>query len=190
MAAQENTSAATPSTGIQFVNLGANVTEEERKRHQRLIRSAAMKKFRDEQKKSKSKAQGPNVQEAKSVVGSQHIFQVEKAKTGPSRNPQSYGAHITSAYGQEDVQLASISHIENSTHLTTIHSLGEPEAETGEIVPESSKKDEESKADESYVTSKELINFLGAGSSDPFYAFPGGTSPDAGYLIDHCRLYH
>lgn len=188
MAAQQSRSADAPPGGLQFVNLGANVTEEDRKQHQRLIRSAAMKKFRDEQKKSKSKDQAPKVQEAKSVVGKEHIFLVEKAKPGRSRNPQKDDAHVSPTYVQEDIHSSNVSRSTDSASPTLVHPVAEPKTETGEIVPGLNKDDEGSKAENSVITSKELINFLGAGRSDPFYAFPGGASPDAGYLIDHCKL--
>lgn len=180
---ESNKAKATPNSphSLQFVNISANGTsEEERHRHQRMVRSAAMKSFRREQKSKQDGKKGKSGSRSSTATPSDtdpskasirrvtfpDIPPVSSAEQTESSSPsdgvvseRSWPTGVSPVFGELDINSVDLSmhpHTEQSTAL---------------VVPQSSP----------------TFSYLGAGRGDPFQLYTENAGSHAGELIDHCK---
>lgn len=181
-------STPSPTPNLQFVNIIASgVSEGEKKRQKRVVRSAAMKSFRREQK-------------------SQQVQKKEKGKAEPKSAPASLPGATQHNVIQQHGYFPEVSLVAGSGEQTDISSqsdgymsehswftAGSPALGDLNIEDVNSNSNHVDlwtimPPESPFINQTGYVDYLGAGSGDPFDTSIRDAGPQAEALLDHCKF--
>ena len=169
-----------PAIALEFVNVGA-VSQAEKERNQKIIRSTAMRAFRRRQQserllkddgKSKSIASRPKIRHSRSKKDSQSDAQ----QTSP----------ISNADLSPDISFSEAAFPEVSWLMSG--PSNDRKADCFALVEWNRSGSLSSQSSQAPGVVDSPMTLLGAGRVDPFRILPGDRSSNINELIDHCEL--
>jgi hypothetical protein len=162
-----------PAFNLEFVNMNV-VSKAEKQRNQKLIRSTAMRSYRQKQQLQRTKEE-----EAKSRTTARGIQPRSESKRDDN-SAHSQLLESTSAWSSHEIDLSDFSWLLNPSS-----SGGHSDSDSG--IGESPRSDTLSVRSRDFFPDISPVTRLGAGRIDPFRISSVDTSLYIHELIDHCK---